>query len=269
MGIHVIFVAVWSQSIKEPQVYHMKKIFTTLTVSLLLGGAGQAKTVNAALDFADAGNYSASGVTTIDGLTVSTGVTVSTPQRLGGATFDIVYTLGSTAKTAHSFVSSSGSQYGVGADNDNAAHYKTLEGNDHEGISFTDLSITNFKDNGSGIVIGDISDLKFISVSVNSAGNARDGVNIGYTGFVATDNVNLSTSSDAGQNISLSALENYPKSPALATALYLKTDDGQTSNRWAVDGMEVSYYVDIPEPSACALLVGLLGFGCVMVRRRK
>ena len=220
-------------------------------------GVGQAAVVN--LDFAAAGNYSATGTSTV--VTVSTATTVSTSQTFNTATFDISYVLGVTGGT-NSFVQSNGSVYGVGSDIDNNSHYLTLEGDDNEGISFTDLKVENFVANSSGLTIGDISDLKFTKFSVNNAGNGSDDINIGYTSFTNTDNVNL-RNGDLDQTVNLENQTNYPGTP---TGLYLIGSNNNSNNRWGVTGLEVTY--TIPEPSSSALLVGGIGV-LALLRRRK
>lgn len=221
-----------------------------------MASAGQAAVVN--LDFAAAGNYSATGVSTV--VTVSTSTTVLTSQTFNTATFDISYTLGVTGGT-NPFVQSNGSIYGVGSDTDNVNHYLTMEGDGNEGISFTDLKIVNFVANSSGLTIADITDLKFTQFSVNNAGNGSDDINIGYTGFTNTDNVNL-RSGDLDQTIDLEGLANYPGAP---TGLYLIGSNNNSNNRWGVTGVEVAY--TIPEPSSAAILLG--GLGMLALRRRR
>lgn len=223
----------------------MKKTLYTLSAGLILAGAAQAATIQ--LNIAAAGTY-------LD----TANTTVSTAASLGSATFDIEYTLGAGASGTNPFVSSSGSAYGVGSDSDISAHYNTLEGNDGEVITFSNLQFTNFQANGSGYTLADLSNLTFSSFTVGAASNANDGVNITFGG--ATTNQNLNSA-----NIIANGSDTFALS-GTGASLSLAVDSGQSNNRWSVTGLEVSYTA-VPEPSSTALL-GLGGLALILRRRK-
>jgi hypothetical protein len=223
---------------------------SVLLGSLLLAGSLNAD-VTSFLDLPESGTY-------------EVGTVVTTSVTILGATFDISYTIGATASGDNVFVSSTGTQLGVGSDTDISSHYNTLEGNDGEGISFTDLTVSNFVANDSGLTESDIIDsLTFSGITFGATGNSNDGVDISFTDF-DTDTVNKNLSSfSSGSTLSLSTLSNYDSN---VTDLYLIVDSAQSNNRWSVAGIQVSY---VPEPSSYALLAGLFGLGAVMLRRRQ
>ena len=66
-----------------------------------------------------------------------------------------------------------------------STHGNTFDGDQAEGLSFTNLAITNFMDNGSGFTEADFTDLTFSSISFLAVGNNQDGVNFSFTGFPA------------------------------------------------------------------------------------
>lgn len=251
--------------------------FTTSALALSFLIVGSTHAVVLTLDLPSAGYYSDSGLSTvvIDGsdpenivyLDVSTATTVTSSTSFGGATFDIVYTIGSTATAANSFVRSTGSQLGVGSDGDISNHYSTLEGNDGEGISFTGLAVANFVAGASGLTVEDITDLTFTGVTFNNVANNQDGVNISFTDFgLSTQNQNLNSANTGGTPYTM-VLSSYSNYTAPETAVYFTTDNTASSNRWAITGIDVSYA--IPEPGSFALSAGLLGLFTVMLRRRK
>lgn len=240
--------------------------FTTSALALSFLIVGSTHGIVLTLDLPSDGYYSATG-TTNTSQTVSTATTVTTSTSFGGATFDIVYTIGSTATGANSFVRSTGTQVGVGSDGDILNHYATLEGNDGEGISFTGLAVTNFVAGASGLTVDDITDLTFSEVTFTAVANNQDGVNISFTNFgVDTANQNLNSASTGGSPYTM-ALSSYSNFTAPETAVYFTTDNTASTNRWAITGIDVSYA--IPEPGSFALITGLLGLSSVMLRRRK
>jgi hypothetical protein len=197
-------------------------------VSAILFTAGAAQAALVALDLPAGGNYPSATV-------------ILTSQSYKGATFDIAYTISSVATGENAFVSSSGSQIGVGSATDPENHYGTLEGNDGEGLSFTGLSIVNFNANGSGLVIDDITDLKFARLTVNNVMNQQDGIEISFTDIeTEPEQYNLNHITDSIHTIDLTGLANYGDS---ATDLYIKPDNISGANRWAVTGIEVEYTV--------------------------
>lgn len=232
----------------------MTKIFTTLSAGLLMTGLSQALVVD--LELAALGNYTNASATVVT-TTVVIGTTGS---------FDISYTVGSMANGANPFVRSTGSQYGVGSDTDITQHYATLEGNDGEGISFTSLSMDNFVEGDSGYVIGDFADLTLKSISFNNVANNQDGVNISFTSFgdagAANQNLNATSTGGTPYTLDLTALANFSEPE---TSVFLENDNTASSNRWAIEGIEIFY--NIPEPSSSAILLGGLGM-LTLLRRR-
>ncbi|WP_372846874.1 Ig-like domain-containing protein [Pontiella sp.] len=204
----------------------------TALAGMTLAGTVQAVVVATNLNItASSGNY-------------PNGTVITTAQSFNGATFDINYTLGSIANGSNSFIGGTATLMGVGSDADISAHYTTLEGDDGEGMSFTSLSISNFVANGSGLEIGDIAELKFTGVSVGAAGNSQDGVAISFSSFTnGAVNFDLNNVT-ANYTVDLTVLSNYPVLPDLATMLFIKPDNAGSSNRWNVDGVEVSYVVN-------------------------
>ncbi len=193
---------------------------------------------------------------------------VTTSQEYLGATFDIAYTLEAIATSNNPFAYSNGSMMGVGSDGDAPTHYTTIEGNDGEGLSFTSLSIINFNANGSGVEIGDITDLRFAALHLNNVGNTQDGITVSFTDYsVNSENYTLDPAGTGGINgadsygLDLTALGNYDFS---ATGLYIETDNASSANRWGVTGLEVMYA--IPEPSTLGL-IAVSGFGLLFLRR--
>ena len=180
---------------------------------------------------------------------------VSTAQSFGGATFNIVYTLSAVSNDTGAVVGVSGSNVGVGSDNDiNPNHFTTLEGDGSagangstgggEGLSFTGLSIANFQANGSGLTVADITNLQFSNLTVGAVSNRFDGIDISTTGFGASDVANQGLGdniSTTSFDIPLTTLANFN---APATDLYLEPDNASSSNRWFVGGVSVTF--DIP-----------------------
>jgi hypothetical protein len=189
------------------------------------------------LDLPAAGNYPAATV-------------ILTSQSCKGATFEIAYTISCVATGANSFVGSSGSEVGVGSAVDLENHYSTLEGDDGEGVSFTGLSIVNFNANGSGLAIGDITDLKFIRLTLSNVKNNQDGVDISFSDFeTETTSYNLNSVEDSVHTIDLTDL---PNSGDAATELYIKPDNISSANRWSITGIEVEYTV--PESTTLGII---------------
>jgi hypothetical protein len=216
----------------------MKKILCALCVSLFVAGAAQATVISTNLDLAASGTYYDSEE-----------ATVTTSLSYGTATFDVVYTLGASSTGTNTFITSTGSQLGVGSEVDLTTHYTTLEGEHSEGISFTGLSIVNFVANDSGITTNDITNLTFTSFSLNNTGNSGDYVGVSYTDY-ASDLASIN-------------LKNVGSSTTIELATYGETEDlyllATSSARWAVTGVDISYEV-IPEPAT----IGMLGLGAIV-----
>lgn len=212
-----------------------KQVRFTLGLFLLMAGVAQAVVVD--LDLTAAGDYSSPTV-------------VTTSTSFNSATFDINYTIGAIAGGPNPFVSSTGAQVGVGFDGDaNEMHHITLEGNDDEGLSFTNLAISNFNANGSGLTESDFDDLTFTGLTLNNVGNGNDGANVSFSGFgVSTANVGLSglPTGEVPHTIDLTGLSNFG-SPE--TGLYIEPNSNQSNNRWAVVGLQVEHSIE-PEPPA-------------------
>lgn len=193
----------------------------------------------------------------------TTPTVVTTSQSYRGATFDVSYTISATGTRDNPFASSTGLIVGVGSDTNDPSRYRTLEGQGGEGLSFTNLSVSNFVANDSGLVVSDVADhLSFSAIVLGSVGNAQDGVDLSFTGY-STDlaNVNLSGVL-AKHTITLTALVNYV---APAPSLFVMPDNRSNKNRWSIIGVKV----DIPETRSAALLAGILGLSYVMLRRRE
>ncbi|MDB4345928.1 PEP-CTERM sorting domain-containing protein [bacterium] len=234
----------------------MMKYTLPLLGSLLLAGAVNAQLV--ALDVAAVGSYTNDSNTTV----TTTGIVAS-----DGATFDLTYTLGSIANGANPFANSTGALYGVGSDTDIANHYNTLEGNDGEGLSFTNLTLSNFSAGSTYTEQEFIDSLTFSSFSVGAAGNVQDGVNVSYASFGAdTDNEALNDNGALNPTVTLAGRTNFVAAGSSATSLYLQVNSTGSKNRWSVSGLDVSF---VPEPSSYALLAGILGLTFVMLRRRQ
>lgn len=211
---------------------------------------------------------------TIDLNLAITDSTVTTNYSIGGATFDLVYTLGSTSKAeTTSEVWGTLSQIGVNWSgdvggafdgiNDANGHRNTIEGADSEGLSFTGLQLTNFVAGSSGLTMADFTDLTFSSITTNNGGNNGDFIATSFDSFggntVSTNLKNL----PATNTLDLTALSNYS---APATDLYAQATG---SARWAVTGVAVTLEspINVPEPSSSALL-GLSGLALILRRRK-
>ena len=231
----------------------MKKSLFQIIVCLLLAASSQAKADNFTtdLDLPASGNYAAGSFPAVE-----------TAQRFGGATFDIVYTLSAVSNDTGAVVGVSGSNVGVGSDNDiNPNHYTTIEGNGSdgangstaggEGLSFTGLSIANFQANDSGLSIADITNLQFSTLTVGAVTNRFDGVDISTTDFGDANHSNQGLGSNISTSpfeIPLTTLANFN---APVTDLYLEPDNTSSSNRWFVGGVSVTFDIpaerDLPE----------------------
>ncbi|MDF7799543.1 Ig-like domain-containing protein [Pontiellaceae bacterium B1224] len=204
----------------------------TALAGMLLAGTAQAVEFNFDLNLPEYGTY-------------SNATEVATSLTYEGATFDVVYTIDSVANGSNSFVSVNtiGTLFGIGSDSDIATHYGTLEGNDGEGFSLTNLTIRNFADNGSGHELGDFTGLTFSGLSYGAAGNAQDGAFISFDGWTtnrAQQNLN-GAEAGAGEVISVTGLANYV---APATNLYLIVDSVSSKNRFSIGGIQIG--LDVP-----------------------
>ncbi|MDB4142311.1 PEP-CTERM sorting domain-containing protein [Akkermansiaceae bacterium] len=235
----------------------MKKIYLTPIACLLTAGSSYAAT--AALD-----------VPTTDGDVAASLVVTTNIVDPSGATFDVSYTLDGIGGLVHV----DGFEIGVhsvpaddgGTVNAQNGQQKTMEGNDAEGMSFTGITISNFQPNGSGFVVGDITDLGITSMSLSAIGNNQDQVDISYDNFASSHNLDLNPLLVTVSNlIDLTVIPNYPSTAP--TDLYIRPSaaNAVVSNRWSFNGLEVTYA--IPEPST-SLLFGL-GFAGLMARRRR
>lgn len=235
----------------------MKKIYLTPIACLLTAGSSHAAT--AALD-----------IPTTDG-DLAAGLMVTTMlSDPSGATFDVTYTLNGIGGLAHVDGAVLG-VHSVPADDSGTVtaqngQQRTMEGNDGEGLSLTGLTISNFQANGSGLVVGDISDLGITSITLSAIGNNQDQLDVSYDNFTTTDFLDLNPLPvTIPVLIDVTALTNYPATAP--TDLYLRPSaaNAVASNRWSFNGLEVTYA--IPEPST-SVLFGL-GFASLMARRKR
>jgi hypothetical protein len=231
----------------------MKKILCALGVSLFVAGAAQATVITTNLGVLADGVY-------------ASGTVVTNSQSYEGATFDIVYTISATSAGADTFVSSTGTQMGVGdaVQIDGDGRDTTLDGGNDEFMSFTSLSIVNFNAGTSGLEQTDFTGLTFIGLSVNNAANSRDRIDVSFDNY-ATDAelVNLSAVT-AEYTIDLTGLTAYS---APETDLYITPDYAWTTDRVGITGLTVEYSV-IPEPAT----IGMLGLGAIltlMIRKKQ
>jgi len=224
----------------------MKKILCALCVCLMTTGAAQADLVS--LNLPAAGNH-------------SDGSVFSTSTSFNGATFNIEYALNAFAAdetTEDAFINSTGSFFGVGSVGDpNAGNERSIDGDDGEQLSITNLSITNFNAGTSGLVVGDLN-ISFDSLAILNGTAAPDGIEISFTGFGDTQ-------VDVQQpgTVDLTGLTNFSSS---STALYIQPDTTASNNRWSVSGISVDVTA-VPEPSSFAMFCAIGGL--LMGRRRK
>ena len=222
----------------------MKTLLSTLAAGVLLAGAGQAATV--VLNLPGNGSH-------------ASGTTFSTSSSYGGATFDIRYTLNAfaTIGTPAPFIGSDGTIFGVGSFDDGsiAGQLVSIDGDDGEQLSMTNLSITNFNAGSSGLVVGDLK-LSFNTLDIANGTAANDGITLSFTAFGDT-----TVGVDQPTTINLTALSNFSST---ATSLYLQPDNAASNNRWSISGITASV---TPEPSSTTLFgLGLVG---VLLRRRR
>ena len=105
----------------------MKDILVLLIACIFLAANAQANAETFTTDLAlpADGNYAAGSFPV-----------VPTAQSFGGATFDIVYTLSAVSNDTGAVVGVSGSNVGVGSDNDiNPNHFNTIEGDGSAGAN--------------------------------------------------------------------------------------------------------------------------------------
>jgi hypothetical protein len=200
--------------------------------------------------------------------------TVVTHSNLNykGATFDLSYTINAIgSEGANAYVEmdedletlSIGVHSGV---NLKVNLFSTLEGDAGEGLSFTNLKVTNFAENGSGLSLNDIEENLFFSeISLSSVGNGRDRIGISSTGFYE-DIEDLSinekvTQGESQYTISLLDLAGFDTDQK---SLYLSANNGWGTNRWKLSSVKV----DIPETGSVAFVVGLMGLTGGVMRRR-
>ncbi|CAA6691597.1 MULTISPECIES: hypothetical protein [unclassified Lentimonas] len=215
--------------------------------------------------------------TTSAGTHVSTGPTVSTDyktgsitfvsatQTLGRATFNISYDVLATSvddsPNVHSDPSGVWGIYSPESDA-NPAHGVTFDGDQEEAATLGNLRVTSFSDGGGDLTSDDIA-LSFHSVVVSIAHHNPDRVGVSVNG---SEPIVLGRQDEESSTVVLADVVGAT-SPVGSFGLFSFFNLNK-ANRWAVSDVVV-HYTDIPEPRAYALLAGLLGLSCVLVRRRR
>ena len=266
----------------------MKKIICAVCVGLLTAGAAHADVI---VNLPPTGNT----------LTNTTSVLTNISDPNSDATFDVTYTITAVSGDTGVVVGvggpagEMGTSIGVGSDNDAAGHFNTLEGNGAtvpnpefdpddpdnpdngpanlnlggEGLSFTGLTISNFMDNGSGVVVSDITNLQFDDLTFNAVANNQDGVNFSYEDFgVNTINQNLNNASTGGSPFAF--ILPTPTDGSLIDSIFLEPDTAGSGNRWNISGIQISFDspAAVPEPTSACLL-GLGAIALITQRRKR
>lgn len=228
-----------------------------------------ASVAQAALTFVDlptSGTYSG-------GETVATNVTGT-----DGATFTLTYTLGLIGNpstpdplTSPIFISSDGSNLGVGGGSDIANHNATIEANDGQGLSFTSLTLSAFTAGTTYTQAEYENSLSWTGFNVSAGANGGDRALVSFDGFGGTTQLiafnsaaNLASATVDGA-ITVTGLTEYSGSE---DDLYIALNGVGSNNRFGINGLQVTYIgTAIPEPTSTALL-GLGGLALIMRRRK-
>ena len=152
-----------------------------------------------------------------------------------GATFDIVYTLvaSATAEDPAARIQSEGESFGVlSASETDESHGGTFDGDDGEGVSVTDLAITNFEPGSSGLTADSFS-VSFSTLTVNLGANKPDGLNVSFVKLGDEGGTNFRR---PGDDVALDLTE-VKDFDAAATEMFIQVDSGQGNNRTAIGGI--------------------------------
>ena len=235
----------------------MRKILCAICTMLLAASAAQADSI--ALILPPAGSNSA------------TGLTYTTEDvMVGGATFDIDYTLNAfaTDTSVAPFIRTigNGAYFGVGSvpDGTNNSQLQSIDGGDGEMVSFTGLAIdpASFDPGTSGLTLADFT-IAFESITPFNGSAQTDGIDFSHVGFGDADALNA-TSPANNVPIDISGLTGN----AGATSLFVEPDGTASNNRFSIAGISVQVTSPVPEPSSLSIL-GLSAIGMLVSRRKR
>ena len=181
----------------------------------------------------------------------------------GGATYDIEYTLNAFAAdetTVDAFIKTNGLQtlFGVGSgiDGANTGQQESIDGNDGERLSITNLSITNFVAGSDGLVASDLS-IAFETITIANGTALRDRANFSYADFdvdvtqvIRPGFIDPDTGVAAEPAlVDLTARANYDSA---ATSLFVAPSSASAQNRFSIS--EITVQVTGGTPSTAVLL---------------
>ncbi|MDO6487550.1 hypothetical protein Q4503_07545 [Colwellia sp. 6_MG-2023] len=161
-------------------------------------------------------------------------------QTAGSTTFqiavDVTPTAGSSIQSGDSSGSSTATSWGVGAD-------KLFKGSDAESIeSISNLRIINFNGNGSCSDISNITDLSFNYVEIVNGQSTHDRTLVTSNGVVNDEDGAKMADNPTQYSVT------YGSEGAITDlVLAVGTANDQTKNKWSVNNITVSYFVDESE----------------------